>query len=110
MLAIVAAIAPGVIDFAAGNFESGGHLLISKEPIASVNVEVVGTVLEKDADGFGFGFANQRGIFIAAAQPDKSADGSEDAAELVGALPGSGEGADGAGTGASDGVVVAIGA
>ena len=35
-----------------GEFEGGGHLLVGEGPVAVGVVEVVGAVLEEDAEGF----------------------------------------------------------
>jgi hypothetical protein len=44
-------------------------------------------ILHEDADGLGLNFANERRVFVAAAQPHIGADAAEDAAEPIGPLP-----------------------
>ena len=102
------AVAPGVLDLVASEGEGALHLLVGHPPVAAVDVQVLAAVLQEDADRLGLVFADQGRIVVAAAQADVGADGAEDATEGVGPLPGGGEGADGAATGAADAAVVAV--
>lgn len=97
MLVGVRAFAPGVFDGVAGEFEGGEDALVGDPPIAAVDVEVLVSVLEEDAEGFGFGFADEGSEFIAATEADVGADHGVDAAEGIGALPCDVEGGDGTG-------------
>ncbi len=110
MFAVVSAVAPDIGDFIAGKFQSREHFLIGEMPVAAIDVEIVGAVLQKNADGFWLSLADQGGIIISTAQTDISADGTKHAVESVRPLPSSGEGGDGSGTGTRDGVVISIGA
>ena len=96
VLVVVTAVAPGVVDVVSGEFQGGEHFLVRQEPVAGVDVQIVGAILEENADGFRLGLADQSRIVIAAAQADKSADAAEDAAEGIGPFPGGGKGTDGA--------------
>ena len=90
-LAVVAAVAPVVIDFVAGEVEGAFHLLVGHPPVAAVDVLVGAAVLEEDADRLRLVLADQGRIDVAAAQADVGADRAEDAAERVGPFPGGGE-------------------
>src|SRR5215204_2479878 len=84
----------------AGEGERLGHLLVGERPVAVLVVEVVGPVLEEDADWLARRLADERRIIVAAlaqrrptGDVDEAADPGEDFAELIGALPGDREGA-----------------
>ena len=67
VLAIMSAVAPGVVDVIAGEFERGEHLLVRKEPVAAVIVEVIAPILEEHTDRLWLGFADQGWVIVAAA-------------------------------------------
>lgn len=108
-LTIVTAFIPGVVDFVARPLEGAEHGLVGEEPVAVGVVEVVGAVLEENAQGLGCGFANEGGVVATAADIDVGANGGVDAAKGVGTMPGDGEGTNGSGGGSADGAVVGVG-
>src|SRR5947207_8307581 len=110
MLAVMAAIAPVMINVVAGEFEGGKHLLISEKPVAAVNIQIVAAVLQENADGLRLGFADQGRIVVAAAQADISPDAGEDAPESIRPLPGCGKGANTTATRTGNRAVVAVSA
>ena len=81
--------------------QGGGHLLIAEWPVAMRIVEIIATVLQPEAEGFGFGGADQIRVGVTASDVGEGADGGEDFAELVGSLPGGGESADATAAGAA---------
>src|SRR3954470_15829611 len=78
-----------------------GHLLVGQGPVAVGVVEVVGAVLEEDADRLLVALADQGLVVVpplaagrAAGDVGEAADPRQDLAEIVGTLPGHGPGAD----------------
>lgn len=108
-LAAVAAFIPAVGVFVAGEFESALHRLVGHPPIAAVDVEVIFAILEEDAEGLGFGFADEGGVVISSAEADVGSDHGVNAAEVVRPFPGGGEGGDGTGGSAAEGAVIGVG-
>src|SRR5262245_51441146 len=80
-------------------------------PVLEVPVEpgvdrvsiVVHPVLDEDADRPAPRLADEFGIHVAALEVREAADEADHLAELIGPLPGDGEGADGPAAGAADG-------
>mgnify|MGYP007101532562 CR=1 FL=1 len=107
-LATVATLVPTVGVLVAGEFESTLHRLVGHPPVASIDIEVVFAVLKEDAEGFGFGLADEGGVVVAAAKADVGADHGVDAAEVVGSFPGGGKGGDGSGGSAAEASVIGI--
>jgi len=62
-----------------------------------------------DAEGLGFGLADEGGVVVAAAESDVGSDHGVDAAKLVGPFPGGGEGGDGTGGAPTEGAVIGVG-
>lgn len=88
--------------------QGGGHLLVAERPVAVGIVEISPAILQPEAEGFALGGADQVGVGVAAADVGERSDGGEDLAELVGALPGDGEGADAAAAGSADRALVGV--
>ena len=107
VLVVVAPVAPRMVHLVAGERQRPLKGLVGDPPIAAIDVEVLGSALEKDADRLRLDLPHEGGVFIAAAQSDVRADPAEDTAEGVRPLPGGGEGGDRATRGAPDGAVVA---
>ena len=85
------------------------HQPVGFKPMAEERVpDVVHVVLNEDAERFGFGFANQVGIFVAAAHRDIGSDDAEYSAEKVGTLPCRRERADRAAAAARNQAVVGV--
>ena len=93
----------------AGEFHGGIHGLVLERPVAGVAVDIGAAVLQEDAEGSRFGFADPERDVVGAAHVDERSDQVENAVEDIGAVPGSHEGADRAGAGAGDGVVIRVG-
>ena len=103
MLAVVAAVAPDVVDLVTGEGKRALHFLVGHPPVAAIDVEVVGAVLEENADRLGSYLRIERRVFVAAAQADVRADRAEHAAESVGTFPRRRERTDRAAARAADG-------
>src|SRR5437867_8842266 len=63
---VTRAVQLALIGSAIGIVECGEHLLIRQKPTAELVVDVVRTVLQKDANRFGWSTTDERGIQIAA--------------------------------------------
>ena len=87
-----------------------GDEFVGGGPVAEGIVEIILSAEEVDTKRFGFGEANEGGVGVAAADIGEAADPREDFAELVGAFPGGGEGADASGGTACEGDVLGFGA
>src|SRR2546423_2645107 len=61
MFSIVTAIAKLEFVIVAGEFQRGGHFLVRQRPIAMEVIEVIRSILEKNADWFLFRSPNERG-------------------------------------------------
>ena len=74
-------------------------------------VEIVGAVLKEDAErlGGGFGFSNEAGVNVTAADVGEATDVADDFAKGVRAFPSDGEGSDAAGAVADGGAAGGIG-
>ena len=103
VLAVVSAVAPGMVDFVAGKDQRAFHFLVGHPPVAAIDVLVVAAILQEDAERLGLILADQRRVDVAAAQADVGADGAEDAAKSIGPFPRRGEGADRPAAAAADG-------
>src|SRR5262245_35348701 len=86
------------------------HLLVAEGPVAERIVQIVVTILQEDTAGLLLLAADHKGIVVAALDTRRAArqigiaaDPGEDLAELIGALPGDRERADGARTQARNG-------
>ncbi len=90
--------------------EGLGDEFIGGGPVAEGIVEVILSAEEVDAEGFGFGEANEGGVGVAAADIGEATHPREDFAELVGAFPGGGEGADASRGTSCEGDVLGFGA
>ena len=110
VILVVAVGAPDVLHFVAGPLEGPVHGLVGHPPVAGVDVEILVSVLEEDAERFRFGFADEGGQFVAAAEADIGSDHGIDTAERIRPVPGGHEGADSAGAGTADSSVVGIAA
>ena len=115
VLVAVEALAEDEFVVVPGERERLGHLLVGQGPVAVVVVEVVGAVLEEDADRLLGGLADQGLVVVAPFAPGlaagdvgEAADPREDLAELVRPLPGDGPGADAAAADAGDGAAVGV--
>ena len=107
MVVAVAPFSPHVVHLIAGEDERSFEGLIGDPPVAAVDVEILGTILEEDADRLRLDLPHEGGVFVATAQPDVRADATEHPGEGVGAFPGGREGGDRPARGATDGAVVA---
>lgn len=122
VFAVVGAFASDELVIPVGEFEGCGHVLVGDPPTAELVIDIVFAVLEEDADGaaeleelfflwgvvgfvgvFEAGLADGRRVDVAAADVGEAADVGDDFLELVGAVPGGGEGADAAAAVAADG-------
>ncbi len=74
MFSVVAAVSEDELVIVAGKFECSSHLLVREGPIAVLVVQIVGTVLQEDADRFAFRFANQSWVDMPAADVGEAAD------------------------------------
>src|SRR6516164_4291266 len=92
--AVVAAVGPGGLVVVLLVLEGGFHLQVAEPPVAVLVVEVVGAVLEEDADVFVLGLADHAGVPVAAANVGEAADVAQHLAEQVRPFPGDGERAD----------------
>ena len=90
--------------------EGFGDEFVGGGPVAEGVVEVILPAEKINAEGFWFGEANDGGVGVAAADIGEAADPREDFAELVGAFPSGGEGADASGGTACEGDVLGLGA
>ena len=106
MFGIVAPFSPHVLDFVARPSQGAFKGLVGHPPVAAVNVEVVGAVLQKDSEWLRLVFAYQSDILAAAAQIYERTNGTKHATECRWTLPSSREGANGTAADASDGAVV----
>ena len=102
VFAAVPAVAPFVFQLIAGKLERALYHLVGDPPVAAVNVQVILTVLQKNAERLRLGFADERRNLVAAAQADVSADGRVNPVKRIGPVPSDVEGADRAGTGTGD--------
>lgn len=78
--------------------ESLGHLLVGEPPIAVGVIEVIATVLKPDPDRTFLFLANQGWVDVSATDVGEAADVTDDFAEEVRSFPSHSEGADAAGT------------
>src|SRR5262249_37356953 len=106
VLAIVTAVAPGVIDFVASELEGALHFLVDHPPVAGGEVQVVLAVLDEHTARVRLILGDQRWIVFPAAQSDVGANGAEDTTKGVGPLPRRREGTDGPAAGAADAAIV----
>ncbi|MFO0007554.1 MAG: hypothetical protein ACK559_41210, partial [bacterium] len=60
VLAVVAAVTPGVSHLVAREGEAALDGLIGHPPVAGVDVEIVGAILEEDAERLGLDLADER--------------------------------------------------
>ena len=90
--------------------EGFGDEFVGGGPVAEGVVEVILPAEKINAEGFGFGEANEGGVGVASADIGEAADPREDFAELVGAFPSGGEGADASGRASCEGDVLGLGA
>ena len=105
----VTAFVPRFSHFVARKFQRRVHELVIFPPTAEKCIPGIAfAVLHKDAYGFGFGFAHQSGIVVAATHCHKCAHGGVDAAEEVGPIPRSRPSAYSAAAGSRYGAVVGI--
>src|SRR5258708_16180637 len=104
----MAATAQRVLHFITGKRQRPFHRLICHPPIAAVLVVIIRAVLHKDANGFWFVLAYERGIAHAATQIDVRANRTEDAGEGFGTLPRSSKSRDGAAARSADSAIVAV--
>lgn len=103
MTAIVATVAEGKLIVVAHEFQRGGHLLIRQRPVPMQVIEVVGPILQEDADRLLLGLADDAGVGIATTNVRETADVAEDFAEQVWPFPSHGEGTNSTTADAADG-------
>jgi hypothetical protein len=77
------------------------HVEVGDPPVATIDILIVGAVLQEDSQGLGLRLADEDRVRIATPKSDVGADGAEDPPEQVGALPGGGECGDGSGRNSS---------
>ena len=113
----VRADAPAVIQIVTLLGQGGSHLDVLRVPVpfrivgrfaATCAAIVVESVLQKNAERFVIGGADEVGINVSAANVREAADGADDFVELIGPLPRDGERADRAAACTGDGAVVGI--
>src|SRR5439155_17027357 len=90
----MAAVAENELVIVLGKLQGRGHLLVGQRPVAGVVIQIIGAILEKDADRLARGLADLSRIDISAADVREAADMAQDFAKQVGAFPGRGEGTD----------------
>jgi hypothetical protein len=73
MFAIVTAIPFNIDKIIFCEFEGSRHGSVGEGPVAMKVIEIVATILEEDADGFLFGFANHTWVNIAPADIGEAA-------------------------------------
>ena len=102
------AFGPIEANIVAHVLEGRGHELIGERPASELVVDVPAGVGEVDAEWFLFGFANEGGVDVSAADVGKASDGGEHFAEGIGPFPGNGERANASRAGSADGVHVGV--
>ncbi len=108
LLVVVPAIAPNVLHLVAGKGKRPLHGLILHPPVTSVNIEIIGAILQEDTDRFRFKPSNKGRVNIPSAQADIGANRTEYAAEFNGPLPGGSKGGDSSTGESADGAVIAV--
>src|SRR5262245_36404905 len=101
----MSALAEDILQVVTLLLQSRDHGLVLEEPVAGgvAGVAVVlAAVLNEDADRLAVGLADQLRVDVPPADVGEAADQADHLAELVGALPGHGEGADRPAAGPAD--------
>ena len=74
MFAIMTAIPFHIDKIVFSEFEGSSHGSVGEGPVAMKVIEIVAAILQEDADGFLFGFANHARINIATADIGEATD------------------------------------
>src|SRR4249919_2574297 len=101
-------VAPNVFHVVTGELKCGKHLLVRKEPVATVAVVVVRAILQKDANRFRLCLPNQGRIHVATSLSNVGSNGAEHAAKLFRPFPSRRESTNGAGAGARNRPTIAV--
>src|SRR3954469_462352 len=106
---------PGVVHVVAFSTQCLHQANIIEEPVPGLVVTVtpltsvvVATVLHKNANRLSFAVCDDVGVVVSAPDIGETADDAQDFSELVGMLPGDGEGGDRTRTRATDAVLFGI--
>src|SRR5689334_10249353 len=97
-----------MLNFVTGECQGPLHHLVRHPPIATINIEIIGAILQEYADRFGLELANKRRVNLATSQSHVRPDGAENTRKCIRPLPGGGEGADGTTAGAADATVIPV--
>src|SRR5271155_1529600 len=87
MFAAMLAVAELETHVVTHELQGARHLLARQRPIAKQVVQIIASVLQKHPDGLAFGFADDSGIRVAAADVCETADGRHHFVKYIGALP-----------------------
>ena len=87
MFRVMTTIAEDELVVISRKLKRGGHLLIREGPIAGLVIDVLRTVLQKDANRLALRFSNQGRVNMSATQIRKASDRAQHFAKFIRALP-----------------------
>src|SRR6185437_267823 len=108
LFATVSPFTPDMIYFITGKFQRPFHGFICLEPVSAVDIQVIRTILQKNADRLGFVFPDQDRITVGAAETGIGSDGAEYSGKFARMFPGGRKRTDSTAAGSADCTIVAV--